>query len=114
MLGPLLVSSAAGNALVSAVAGPAGNRTLARSAVAVGSVAVAGEIFVWMNHHPANLVSRALAWPGRELQSRFLTAEPTAEQLEVARLALVECVRRELADEAEANGAGPNGDSASS
>jgi uncharacterized protein YqhQ len=114
MLGPLLVSSAAGNALVSAVAGPAGNRTLARSAVAVGSVAVAGEIFVWMSHHPANPVSRALAWPGRELQSRFLTAEPTAEQLEVARLALVECVRLELADEAEANGAGPNGDSASS
>jgi uncharacterized protein YqhQ len=59
-----------------------------------------------MQKHPSNPVSRALAWPGRELQSRFLTAEPTPEQLEVARLALVECVRRELADEAEADDAG--------
>jgi uncharacterized protein YqhQ len=104
MLGPMLVSSAAGNALAGAVSDSPGRRTLARGAVAVGSVAVAGEIFAWMNRHPANPLSRALAWPGRELQSRFLTAEPSPEQLEVARLALVECVRLELADEAEANG----------
>lgn len=106
MLGPLLVSTAAGNALATAADVSPGGRTLARGAVAVGSVAVAGEIFTWMQKHPSNPVSRALAWPGRELQSRFLTAEPTPEQLEVARLALVECVRRELADEAEADDAG--------
>jgi uncharacterized protein YqhQ len=104
MLGPLLVSTAAGNALASLATGSPGSRALARGAVAVGSVAVAGEIFAWMLKNPRNPVSRVLAWPGRELQSRFLTAEPTGDQLEVARLALVECVRLELADESEDGG----------
>jgi uncharacterized protein YqhQ len=98
MLGPVLVAAAAGNALVSAANISASGRALARVAVVLGSVAVGGELLMWMLKHPANLISRALAWPGRELQSRFLTAEPTPAQLEVARRALVECVRRELED----------------
>jgi uncharacterized protein YqhQ len=104
MLGPLLVSTAAGNALVSAASRSGRNRALARGGVTIGSVAVAGEIFAWMLKNPRNPLSRALAWPGRELQSRFLTSEPTTDQLEVARVALVECVRLELADESEADG----------
>ena len=43
-------------------------------------------------HHP---LSRALARPGHELQHRFVTAEPTPEQLEVANAALDECLRLE-------------------
>jgi uncharacterized protein YqhQ len=40
--------------------------------------------------------------PGHELQHRFVTAEPTPEQLEVANLALEECLRLEV--ESPANG----------
>ncbi len=100
MLGPLLAATAAGNAVATVADVSPARRALARGAVAIGSIAVAGELFAWMLAHPANPVSLALAWPGRELQSRFLTAEPSDEQLEVARLALVECVRLELADDA--------------
>lgn len=98
MLGPLLVTTAAGNAFASTIQAPPLRRTLARTAVAVGSISVAGELLAWSLRHPERLLSRLLAWPGRELQSRFLTAEPSPEQLEVARAALVECVRLELAD----------------
>jgi uncharacterized protein YqhQ len=41
--------------------------------------------------------ARALAKPGHELQHRFVTAEPSSEQLEVARAALAECLRLESA-----------------
>jgi uncharacterized protein YqhQ len=48
-----------------------------------------------MLRHPDHPASRALAWPGHELQRRFLTAEPSPEQLEVAEAALAECLRLE-------------------
>ena len=70
LLGPLLVTTAAGNALVSRMAGSSRNRSLARLGVGVGSLALATEIFAWTLRHPDNPVSRALAWPGRELQTR--------------------------------------------
>ncbi len=103
MLGPLLVATAAGNALVSSIETSPQRLALVRGGVAIGSVAVAGELFAWMHRHPDALASRALAWPGRELQSRFLTAEPTRDQLEVAEAALRECLRLEL----EQGGAAP-------
>jgi uncharacterized protein YqhQ len=49
-----------------------------------------------MVRHAAHPVARALARPGHELQHRFLTAEPTPEQLEVADAALAECLRAEM------------------
>jgi uncharacterized protein YqhQ len=48
-----------------------------------------------MVQNERNPVARALAVPGHELQHRFVTAEPTAEQLEVANAALEECLRLE-------------------
>ena len=95
MLGPLLVATIAGNAVANALGETARGKALARSAVAVASVGVAGEIFGWMQRHPSSPIARALAWPGHELQSRFLTAEPTEAQLEVAETALRECLRLE-------------------
>jgi uncharacterized protein YqhQ len=44
------------------------------------------------DRHP---VARALPKTGHELQHRFVTAEPTPEQLEVAEAALRECLRLE-------------------
>ena len=49
----------------------------------------------WMVSNPRHPLARALARPGHELQQRFVTAEPTAEQLEVAEAALAECLRLE-------------------
>jgi uncharacterized protein YqhQ len=93
MIGPLLATTAVGSAL--AARAPRHLRPAARLAAGVGSVAAAVEVFSWMvanEHHP---VARALARPGHELQQRLVTAEPSAEQLEVANAALVECLRLE-------------------
>ena len=51
-------------------------------------MAVATEVFGWMNRNPDTALSRALARPGHELQHHLATAEPTPEQLEVAEAAL--------------------------
>jgi uncharacterized protein YqhQ len=53
------------------------------------------------DRHP---LARALAKPGHELQHRFVTAEPTPEQLEVAEAALQECLRLESPGNADTNG----------
>jgi uncharacterized protein YqhQ len=93
MLGPLLVSTAAGSLL--ARGAPARLRPLARLGTAVGSLAAAVEVFSWMVANEKHPVARALAKPGHELQHRFVTAEPSPEQLEVAEAALRECLRLE-------------------
>jgi hypothetical protein len=98
VLGPLLLTSAAGSMLASRT--PAHVRPLARAAAGVGAIAASLEVFSWMVRNERHPVARALARPGHELQHRFVTAEPTPEQLEVAEAALEECLRLES----------PNGD----
>jgi uncharacterized protein YqhQ len=100
LVGPLLVTSAAGS-LVARLA-PPHVRLLARAGAAVGAVAASVEVFSWMLRNEDHPVAKALAKPGHELQHRVLTAEPTPEQLEVANAALAECLRLESA----ANGHG--------
>jgi len=95
LLGPLLLTSAIGNAL--ATRAPASVRPAARAAAGVGALAASVELFSWMVQNQKNPLARALAMPGHELQHRFVTAEPTPEQLEVANLALDECIRLESA-----------------
>jgi uncharacterized protein YqhQ len=43
-------------------------------------------------------VAKTLARPGRELQERIATAEPTQEQIEVAEAALAACLELERGD----------------
>ena len=93
VLGPLLLTSAAGSLLASRA--PAEMRPLARAAAGVGAIAASLEVFSWMVRNERHPLARALAKPGHELQHRFVTAEPTDEQLEVARAALAECIRLE-------------------
>jgi uncharacterized protein YqhQ len=93
VLGPLLVTSAAGSMLASRA--PAEIRPLARAAAGVGAIAASLELFSWMVRNDRHPLARALARPGHELQHRFVTAEPTPEQLEVAEAALRECLRLE-------------------
>jgi uncharacterized protein YqhQ len=98
VLGPLLLT----NAVAGMMAGraPAEMRPLARLAGSVGALAASIEIFSWMVQNERHPLARALSKPGHELQHRFVTAEPSPEQLEVANAALAECLRLE----AESNG----------
>ncbi|MCA1683142.1 MAG: DUF1385 domain-containing protein, partial [Actinobacteria bacterium] len=93
LLGPLLATSAFGNALAAKV--PRHLRGGARATAFVGAMAVSTEIFSWMVRNPDHPVSRALAKPGHELQHRLATAEPSDDQLEVAEAALAACLRLE-------------------
>jgi uncharacterized protein YqhQ len=88
LLGPLVASTAVGGAL--AAKAPKHLR---------GAVAASTELFGWMTRNPDKPLSRALAWPGHELQHRLATAEPTPEQLEVAEAALAACLELEHAAE---------------
>lgn len=93
LVGPLIATSAAGNALVARL--PVRFRSAARAAASLAAVAASTEIFSWMQRNPERLLSRALAKPGHEFQHRFATEEPTREQLEVAEAALSACLELE-------------------
>jgi uncharacterized protein YqhQ len=98
LVGPLLVTSAVGNIL--AARAPERSRKHAQAVAQLGAIAAATELFAWMTRHPDNLLAQALAKPGHELQHRFSTAEPSAEQLEVAEAALAACLELEHAEQA--------------
>lgn len=95
LVGPLLLTSAAGNLI--AERAPARMRSGAKVAATVGALAASTEIFGWMARHPAHALSRALAKPGHELQHRLGTREPSADQVEVAEAALQACLALETA-----------------
>jgi uncharacterized protein YqhQ len=93
LVGPLVATSAVGNAL--ATLAPQRLRRQAQAAAQIGAIAAATELFGWMTRNPSHPLAQALAKPGHELQHRFSTAEPTAEQLEVAEAALAACLELE-------------------
>jgi len=93
LVGPLIATSAAGNALAARM--PLRFRPAARAAASLGAIAASTEIFGWMQRHPDHLVARALARPGHEFQHRLATEEPTREQLDVAEAALRACLELE-------------------
>lgn len=93
LVGPLLVTTALGNALAGLA--PERARRQAQVVAQIGAIAAATELFGWMSRHPENLLARGLSKPGHELQHRFSTADPTDEQLEVAESALAACLKRE-------------------
>ena len=93
LIGPLVATSAVGNVLAGLA--PEHSRNRARAVAQLGALAASTEIFGWMTRHPDNLVAQALSKPGHELQHRFSTAEPSAEQLEVAEAALAACLELE-------------------
>jgi uncharacterized protein YqhQ len=95
LVGPLLLTTAAGNLAVDRL--PARLRPAAKAAAAIGAIAASVEVFGWMTRNPKHPVARALARPGHELQHRLGTREPTSEQLEVAEAALRACLELEAA-----------------
>jgi uncharacterized protein YqhQ len=93
LVGPLLLTTAAANALASRA--PREARPAARLVASLGAVAASTEMFGWMQRHPERRLARALARPGHELQHRLSTVEPTPDQLEVAEAALAACLELE-------------------
>lgn len=93
LVGPLLLTTAAASALCARA--PLRARPAARAVGAVGAVGAAVEVFAWMGRHPDHPLSRALARPGHELQTRVSTADPSPAQLDVAEAALAACLAAE-------------------
>jgi uncharacterized protein YqhQ len=92
LVAPMIASAAVGNVAArrAGLRGPATD-----AAVALGSAAVAVEVFAWAERHDGSALSRALRRPGHELQRMVGTREPTNDQLEVGRAALEEILRAE-------------------
>jgi uncharacterized protein YqhQ len=88
----MIASAALGNVAArrAGLRGPA-----AEAAVALGSAAVAVEVFAYAERHDGSRVSRLLRRPGLEIQRLIGTREPTEQQLEVGRAALAEILRVE-------------------
>jgi uncharacterized protein YqhQ len=93
LLGPMLLTTAAGNLMADQA--PRRLRPAAKLTAAVGSVAASVEIFNWMTRNGEHPLARALAKPGHELQHRLGTREPSSDQLEVADAALHACLELE-------------------
>jgi uncharacterized protein YqhQ len=94
LVAPMLASTALGNVAVrrAGLRGPA-----AEGAVAIGSMALAVEVFAWSERHADTILARWLRRPGFEIQRAVGTREPSEEQLEVGRAALDEILRVENA-----------------
>jgi uncharacterized protein YqhQ len=93
LIAPMVASTLAANIVASKA--PAGTRRIARLAGVVAAVGGSVELFSWVARNPDKRVAQALARPGFELQRRFSTAEPSAEQLEVANVARDACLALE-------------------
>jgi uncharacterized protein YqhQ len=92
LVAPMLGAAAVGNAAArrAGLGGP-----VIEAAVALGSAAVAVEVFAYAERHDGSTASRLLRRPGYEIQRIVGTREPSADQLEVGRAALDEILRVE-------------------
>jgi uncharacterized protein YqhQ len=92
LVAPMLSTSVAGTVAArrAGLRGPAVD-----GAIALGSMAIAVEIFGWSERHSGSALARAFRRPGHELQRAVGTREPDGEQLEVGRLAMEEILRVE-------------------
>jgi len=74
---------------------------LARAAVGLGGASIAVEMFAWSDRNHGTPLAEAFHTPGREIQRRLATKEPTPEQLQVGVAALAEILRVESPDGGE-------------
>ena len=93
LIAPMLAGSLVANLLASLL--PRRARGPARVAGQVAAVAFSSELLSWALAHPDDPLSHAIRRPGMELQLHLATAEPSSEQLEVARAALDACLELE-------------------
>ena len=97
LIAPMLAGSLVANLLASRLSRRA--RGPARVAGQVAAVAFSSELLGWALAHPDEPLSRAIRRPGLELQLHLATAEPSPEQLEVARAALDACLALERSED---------------
>ena len=92
LVAPMLSTTVAGTlaARKAGLKGPAVD-----GAIALGSVAIAVEMFGWSERHSGSALARMFRRPGTELQRAVGTREPDESQLEVGRLAMEEILRVE-------------------
>jgi uncharacterized protein YqhQ len=69
-----------------------------RAGVGLGGASIAVEMFAWSDRHHGDPLAEAFHTPGREIQRRIATKEPSAEQLEVGLAAMAEILRVEEGD----------------
>jgi uncharacterized protein YqhQ len=93
LVAPMLISSVAGNVIVRSLLGARG--PVAGVAVTLVGVAASVEMFAWSERHRESPLAQAFRRPGYEMQRLFATREPTGDQLDVGRAALVEILRLE-------------------
>ena len=95
LVAPMIAATAAGSVIArkAGLQGPA-----ADGAVALGSMALAVEVFGWSERHSETALAKALRRPGYEIQRVVGTREPSEEQIEVGQAALAEILRREDAE----------------
>ncbi len=95
LLAPMMLLSAGGTVLLERIVDRPG--PLARAVVGLGGASVAVEMFAWSDRNHGAPLAEAFHTPGREIQRRIATKEPTPEQLEVGVAALAEILRAENA-----------------
>jgi uncharacterized protein YqhQ len=96
---PMMLLSAGGTVLLERlVAEPS---SVARAGVGLGGASIAVEMFAWSDRHHGDPLAEAFHTPGREIQRRLATKEPTPEQLEVGLAAMAEILRVEHGDGGE-------------
>jgi uncharacterized protein YqhQ len=66
-----------------------------RAGIGLGGASIAVEMFAWSDRHHGDPLAEAFHTPGREIQRRLATKEPSAEQLEVGLAAMAEILRAE-------------------
>jgi uncharacterized protein YqhQ len=93
LVAPMMLLSAGGTVLLEALVERPG--PLARAVVGLGGASLAVEMFAWSDRHHGAPLAEAFHTPGREIQRRLATKEPTPEQLEVGVAALAEILRVE-------------------
>ncbi len=93
LLAPMMLLSAAGAVLLERLVERPG--PLARAAVGLGGASLAVEIFAWSDRNHGAPLAEAFHAPGREIQRRLATREPTPEQMRVGEVALAEILRAE-------------------
>jgi uncharacterized protein YqhQ len=93
LIAPMMLLSAGGTVLLERlVERPS---PLARAAVGFGGASLAVEMFAWSDRNHGAPLAEVFHTPGREIQRRLATKEPTPEQLQVGVAALAEILRVE-------------------
>jgi uncharacterized protein YqhQ len=93
LIAPMMLLSVGGTVVLERLVERPG--PLARAAVGLGGASLAVEMFAWSDRNHGAPLAEAFHAPGREIQRRLATKEPTPEQLQVGIAALAEILRVE-------------------